>query len=366
MLRHKAFKNASELACFLRDFVPKDAYFSCAYYENPEAEMDRKEWLGADLIFDVDADHIPTGCDKIHDEWTCGGCGFSGKGIVPERCPICEGEKFTVTTWPCENCLASAKEETIKLLDMLMEDFGISNDEVKVFFSGHRGYHVHVECEAVKTLDGIARKEIVDYITGLGLETSNFIEDKTFRRTQKKSIQNFHGWRRRISIGLSEFFKKATEEELIGIGVKRNVAKNVLREKNVLFKNGAGLEMLGSIKGLGLKTWTKIVEHVASAKSSKIDTVVTTDIHRLIRLPETLHGKTGFKKVKFSASNVESFDPFKEAVAFKKGKIKVFVYDAPEFRLNEETFGPYKSRKVELSTAAALLLLCKNKAEVID
>ncbi|MEM3551922.1 MAG: DNA primase small subunit domain-containing protein [Candidatus Bathyarchaeia archaeon] len=368
MLRHKTFKNTDELAYFLKDFVPKDAYFSCAYYENPEAEMERKGWLGADLIFDVDADHIPTGCDKIHDEWTCGGCGFSGRGIVPDRCPICEGEKFTVTTWPCENCLASAKEETIKLLDMLMEDFGLSKDEIKVFFSGHRGYHVHVECEAVKTLDGIARKEIVDYITGLGLETSAFIEEKMLRRMQRESrdTRNFYGWKRRISIGLSEFFKKTTEEELIEIGLKRNVAKNILMGKNALLKNEAGKEMLRSIKGLGFKTWTKIFEHVAKAESSKIDTVVTTDIHRLIRLPETLHGKTGFKKVEFAASKVESFDPFKKATAFKKGKIKVFVYDAPEFRINEETFGPYKARKVELPTAAALLLLCKNKAEVSD
>ena len=38
-----------------------------------------------------------------------------------------------------------------------------------VFFSGHRGYHVHIENEAVRSLDAMARKEIVDYVTGLRL-----------------------------------------------------------------------------------------------------------------------------------------------------------------------------------------------------
>ncbi len=52
---------------------------------------------------------------------------------------------------------------------MLENDFGFSSDELHVFFSGHRGYHVHVEDEAVRSLDAMARKEIVDYVMGLGL-----------------------------------------------------------------------------------------------------------------------------------------------------------------------------------------------------
>ena len=57
--------------------------------------------------------------------------------------------------------------ETIKLLKMLKEDLGFAQKDIRVFYSGHRGYHVHVESEAVQTLDAIARKEIVDYLTGL-------------------------------------------------------------------------------------------------------------------------------------------------------------------------------------------------------
>jgi DNA primase small subunit len=85
MVRHRGFKNAEDLNSFIRVTVPLHAYYSSAYYERPEEEMDKKGWLGADLTFDIDADHIKTPCGKIHDTWTCVKCGFCGKGPSPEK-----------------------------------------------------------------------------------------------------------------------------------------------------------------------------------------------------------------------------------------------------------------------------------------
>ncbi len=70
MVRHRSFNSTSTLRSALAETVPSDVYHSCAYYENPDFDMDKKGWLGADLVFDIDADHIPTKCDKIHDEFT--------------------------------------------------------------------------------------------------------------------------------------------------------------------------------------------------------------------------------------------------------------------------------------------------------
>ena len=97
-----------------------------------------------------------------------------------------------------------------------------------------------------------------------------------------------------------------------------------------------------------------------------VDTVVTTDVHRLIRLTNTLHGKSGLMKVAFPTSEMEEFDPFKEAIAFKEGEATIVVEEAPQFRLGEEAFGPFKNRRVELPMAAAMLLLCKGLAEVAE
>jgi len=96
-----------------------------------------------------------------------------------------------------------------------------------------------------------------------------------------------------------------------------------------------------------------------------VDTVVTTDIHRLIRLPATLHGKTGLKKVEFTIASLDDFDPFKSATAFRGGSEIIFVSKAPEFRLGDEAFGPFRNERVELPTAAAALLICKKRAEVV-
>jgi DNA primase small subunit len=61
---------------------------ACAYYENPDFDMDKKSWIGSDLVFDIDADHIPTTCNKIHDEFSCVKCGFNGRGFTPEALPM--------------------------------------------------------------------------------------------------------------------------------------------------------------------------------------------------------------------------------------------------------------------------------------
>jgi len=42
----------------------------------------------------------------------------------------------------------------------------------------------------------------------------------------------------------------------------------------------------------------------------------------------------------------------------------VFVSSAPEFRLGGNVFRAYKNETVELPTAAAVLLVCKGRAEV--
>jgi DNA primase small subunit len=114
------------------------------------------------------------------------------------------------------------------------------------------------------------------------------------------------------------------------------------------------------------EAWKMLASRAAKKQASLIDTVVTTDIHRLIRLPQTLHGKTGLKSVQVPAEKLQSFDPLRDAVAFKEGTLQVFVNDAPLFRMEDEVFGPYSQELVEIPMAAAVYLLCKKAAKLID
>ncbi|UCE43857.1 MAG: DNA primase small subunit PriS [Candidatus Bathyarchaeota archaeon] len=363
MLRHKAFRNVDDLTSFLEKVVPSDVYYSSAYYEDPEREMEKKGWLGADLIFDIDADHIPTPCTKTHDRWICANCGIIGRGLTPQNCPGCGERKFDERTWPCEKCLESAKTETIKLMDILIRDFGFLPEEIRVSFSGHRGYHVQVEREEIRTLNQMARKEIVDYVVGIGLEMGfHGLRDATILTGP---ILDDSGWRGRIARGTYEFLLKATPEELKRAGLKKKRVDTIIKYKKELLDSWKKGGPWGTVKDLGVDSWRKIVEHGTKIQSARIDTVVTTDIHRLIRLGNTLHGKTALIKIEVPAKEIEDFDPFTDAVVFNKGKAEVIVSDAPKFRLGDEVYGPYKEEKVELPTAVALLLLCKKAAKVI-
>jgi DNA primase small subunit len=363
MVRHKGVATLKEFKALVQEALPSDVYHSCAYYENPEAEMEKKGWLGADLVFDIDADHIPTLCNKVHDEWVCNKCGFDGRGGPPEACPVCSAQKFDSKTWPCEVCLDSAKDEARKLVDILERDFGFSDSDMHLFFSGHRGYHVHVENEMVKTLDSTARREIVDYVSGLGLST---LEQETREMPRKRHTDQIlelygFGWNRRLKQGVRDFVRNASIEDLSALSVKRNYAMILKNKETDRHLEDGKWEQ---IKGVGRETWRVIAKHVRDLKSAKIDTVVTTDVHRLIRMNGTLHGKTGLKKLEFPLRKLDDFDPFTEAVAFKDGTVKVFVSSAPEFRLGGKVFGPFRNQAVELPTAAAVLLVCKGRAEV--
>jgi DNA primase small subunit len=368
MLRHKGFMDVESLRSSLATIVPSDVYYSSAYYERPQEEMKAKGWLGADLVFDIDADHIKTPCTTVHDFWVCTGCGASGRGLSPQKCPTCGGIKFKEKTWPCEICLEAAKAEAIKLVDVLIEDFGFSSEVLTVAFSGHRGYHVHVESEAVRGLDSLARKEIVDYVMGIGLEAEfhGLGKSATPDRRVSGPDLNDRGWRGRVAKGTYDFLLTASKEELMKTGLKTLHINQLIRHREVLLKSWKKKGPWGVVKGISPETWKKIAQYGVEKQSVKIDSVVTPDINRLIRLPNSLHGKTGLKKVEFPITDIEDFDPLKSAVAFKEGEVTVRVSEAPQFRVEDEIYGPFERRKLELPTAAALMLLCKGVAKVVQ
>jgi DNA primase small subunit len=330
--------------------------------------MKAKGWLGADLVFDIDADHIPTPCATVHDLWVCTGCGASGRGAHPSKCSACGKTKFKEKTWPCEICLEASKVEAIKLVDVLTDDFGFSSNELTLAFSGHRGYHVHVESKSVRQLDSLARKEIVDYMTGTGLEAEFHGLGKSSspdRRISGPDL-NDRGWRGRVARGTYDFLLNASKEDLEKAGLDKRNVKLLIMHSEAILESWNEKGPWGIVKGITPETWNKVAQLGVESQSVKIDTVVTPDINRLIRLPNSLHGKTGLKKVELPISEIEDFDPLKSAVAFKTGHVTVHVSDAPQFRVEDEIYGPFKRQNVELPTAAALMLLCKGVAKVVQ
>jgi DNA primase small subunit len=369
MVRHRQFTSANELRRFVEDSAPSDVYYSTAYYSNPEEEMERKDWLGADLVFDIDADHIPTRCKEAHDRWTCKACGRSGKGTAPQACPSCKNERFEERTWVCETCLEQAKNEALKLVEFLMEDYGFSKMDLKAFFTGHRGYHIHVMSDAVHNLDSDERKEIVDYVLGIGLDLDmmDILEKHSTRPSLPENSDEVKGWKRRIIRKLVDTLANSDENELTSLGMKNTIARTIIEERG---STAEYQDMRNIIEGLdthimGNKRWEKTLKKIIEDCSARIDTVVTTDLHRLIRTKETLNGKTGLRTMEINVDELESFDPFEEAVGIKCGQETIEVDEAPEFRLSGSTYGPFNKQRVTLPAAAAVLLVGKGKAHPV-
>ena len=358
MVRHRAFKNADSILVAIRDLVPAHVYFSTAYYQDPTAAMDAKGWRGADLVFDVDADHIETPCKPSHDSWKCKACSTRGEGSTPKICLKCKNDRFEEQTWLCERCLQQAKEETIHFSEMFFRDFAPDRTDVRIFFSGHRGYHMHVRSETFRGFGEQERREIVDYFQGLGIDPElHGLGKNMLLRTDIIEGPNMGepGWRGRIVTGIYDILTR--EGAQLGLSPSQ---VSVLKTWNT--DNLFSEPFWSSIRGIKVEAWKEIISRAVREKSAKIDTVVTTDVHRLIRLPGTLNGSTGLLAVEVPLEELDEFDPFVESPAFQ-GKMKIHVRDAPEFRLGEVRFGPFKNETVELPASAAMLLLCKRRAE---
>ena len=70
--RHIGFNSTYDLQKYLMSQVPSHVYYSSAYYQFPGAStMGEKSWTGADLILDLDADHIKGAQGGILRRYAC-------------------------------------------------------------------------------------------------------------------------------------------------------------------------------------------------------------------------------------------------------------------------------------------------------
>ena len=319
MVRHLSFKSKGEALAEILTPSPSAVYGSNARYESPARPIEEKGWLGAELIFDIDATDIPTPCKKGHDLWYCEKCHASGRVPRPAKCTKCGGPavEFHGT---CETCLAAAKEHSIRVIGFLADDFGVDRGAVRLYFSGNRGYHLHIFDERFNPLDQQARGEIAEYMRGSSLPLSQSIASSL--RRQPPTGPRGAGWAGRI-IGYVDERRQDYEGTL-----------------------------------------QRLVSEAISSQRAMVDSSVTTDIHRVFRLAGTLHGNTGMSKARVEAA--ERFDPQEDPVVLSSKPVTVKVDFSPRFRLKHRDFGPFiKPETVELPTYAAVSILTRGLGEVV-
>ena len=329
MRRHMAFGTRGEVAEYLRTLVPAHAFHSAAYYTAPAAStMGEKGWTGADLIFDLDADHLMRG--------------------------------------PYDRMLSRVKEETEKPLAMLTGELGFHRKDLHLVFSGGRGYHIHIRDLSVRGWGSQERRELVDYVCGTGLDP---------RAVLRRGIPAPGGWRGR--------YMRAVREYLMWLGGQgREEAMAHLTSFEGVGKEGATrlMENLDrAIASLDAGDPGPLLQHrafrtIAAAGSGRLtdlvkeqaaraDEPVTTDTKRLIRLPTSLHGGSGFRVTPLDLPELPDFDPLVDAVVFGDRKVRVELSGKVTMPLMGSTYALEKG-PATVPEALAVFLCCRGIAEI--
>jgi DNA primase small subunit len=365
MMRHLAFPSQAALKKYLVQHTPAHAYYSSAYYDKPDAPtMAEKNWLAADLLFDLDADHVEGAKDL----------GYEGM-------------------------LGRVKQEVIRLIDeFLLGDLGFDEENLKIVFSGGRGYHVHVHSPTVLKLTSHERREIVDYVTGTDLdidwvfpstpyEQSRFRDRSgvSYRRSMPRRTDG--GWRGRIRVGIEDLLKEL--EALPEEDAKKRLREMVARSKreigsktieglysDLFVRTGKGTSGADRIRledtyevfseKRNSEAFLELVRlRIQPMMSGETDEPVTSDVRRLIRLPSSIHGKTGFEVLQITREGLDSFDPFRDAVpeAFGSQDVGILCKEKTEVSLKGSG---YRLGAGENTVPAfvATHLICRNLATI--
>ena len=348
MRRHKSFFSRGELVDYVRAMVPRHVYHSAAYYQRPGAPtMKEKLWQGADLIFDLDADHLRN-APKSYSEM-----------------------------------LELVKKETQKLLGFLTADFGFSEKMISMAFSGGRGYHIHIRDPRIFTLGGDERREIVDYLTGRGLD----IERLRFKvlisgdvgadkvRALRCPAENSPGWGGRFNeavVRFAEEIRKLDEKsavkrltEIKGIGEVRAV-EFYTRIKNDRVLDNIRSGNLDSIKGVQ-DIWKYVINNYLADQFVEVlggetDEPVTADVRRLIRCPGSLHGGSGMRVTPLTLRDLEDFDPLQDAVVFGEEPVPLQILKPFKTQMRGESYN-LEEGPTELPACVAVFLMARGVAE---
>ena len=261
MIRHLSFKSSEDFKNYILSNVPAHLYYSSAYYEYPDKEMEEKNWLKADLIFDIDSDHLPIKA-------------------------------------PQERLLEIAKKEVKKLITILKKDFGVNTEDIKVYFSGSRGYHIHVLSEEYSYLSSAERKEIIDYIT---LVNPKILNGEKFHRSN----------------------------------VARRVEKYIRKKLNVKSEK-IPKKYMKEIKGL------------------------IEDALNKMRIPGSLHGKTGLKVTEIE--DLDKFNPLRDSIVFSDELVEVTILKNVKISIGDFKSKLHAGDRVKIPEYAAIFLLCRGDA----
>jgi DNA primase small subunit len=184
------------------------------------------------------------------------------------------------------------------------------------------------------------------------------------------------GWRGRVtrsflqllarweSLGVDE---AALEIERLGLARPdaRRLARSLVGEgRGRRIREGLSLDVFP--KGIPKGLLDTVLKQAAIEVQGETDAPVTTDIHRLIRLPGSLHGGTGFRVVPIPRDGLDAFDPWRDArlPAPADERRTVELLETVSYPFADKPVSAPSGEKLTLPTPEALFLVLRGEARL--
>lgn len=357
-LRHKSFSDVGQVQSFLSQRAMHSCFYSTAYWRRPyELKMADKLWQGADLIFDLDGDHLPGVTDRD----------FPGMlAVIQEQ------------AWSLWN-------------DFLEPEFGFSEEHLQVTFSGHRGFHLHYRDPRLFHLDSEARRELVSHIRGEGVDVqgglARYHDHEAKGWTQRirqgmdsmihtlqgihRGVENSNMELRRLEAALQSLQDREGNTSQRSSAAIKRLAELMDHESRVQRLKEGKFELLGNYQALFLNL-LKADASVVLGSAGETDEVVTIDVRRQIRWPTSLHGKSGMRVTEFPLSRLDpdgsqTYNPLMEAFVFgmdETHEVEWLVDDAVA-QFGERRIESTAGERFQIHESGATFLVLKGWAKLV-
>ena len=284
-------------------------------------QTEKKGWIGGELPFDIDFDHLP------------------GWNNYREGIEI-------------------ARQNAVRLVDdFLIGDFAFDIEDLDIRFSGHRGFHVLVTGEAYRFMTKEERRPLEDYILGTEVHASGFVFTSTLTpsRSSKREYEMYSndapGWGGRFTRTFTSMINQLRplqneeKRQLLDQWGPRTDAKanytrpnwtsdtpqplddKTAKEIIAFINNTDALRMLKKTGKLSQAMWSSGASHKTVATlvhmcvqkcqldhGAEIDRI-TNDIARQIRTPNSIHTAKFLPCVKITREDLEDFDLVLERIS---------------------------------------------------
>ena len=360
--RHRGFTRPRHVLEHVVRKVPMSVFYSTAYYTDPnQRSMRDKGWRGADLIFDLDGDHLPGVTD----------------GDFPAMLEVIQEQAWSLWT------------------DFLEPEYGFDPAHLQVTFSGHRGFHLHYRAPDIWELDGNARREFVSHIKGEGVDVQTLLSgpDCAWRRRVMRGVETVVGkldtasrddaegremLRTLKAIMDARMKTPHCDVKSCGLDSLRLIAdkaQDATRRRNLLegIQKGELRQLFGPRLDPIFRELVKGDGTVVLGNAGETDEAVTLDIKRVIRWPTSLHGKCGMRVTEIPLDRLDPdgarpFDALSEAIPWRMGgeehAVRVKV-DGNVFRVGDTQGTLVEGEVLRVDEATSTFLVLKGWAEPV-